>query len=291
MTFPYLDETHDLNDSTRREADGSFIALSDGVTHYELGGPANGSPVVLVHGFSGPYFIFDTTFEFLTHSDFRVLRYDLFGRGFSDRPRTAYDIRLFVRQLKELLDAFGMKAVNLIGLSMGGAISAAFINQYPDYVTRHVLIDPTGGNRVALPVFLEALKIPVFGELAFGLFGSAGMLKGVASDMFNQQIVEHFQNQYRTQMKFKGFKRAVLSTIRNGMLESFYETYVRLGELKKPTLLFWGRLDKTVPFDHSHSVRRAIPHVEFHAIEDCGHIPHYEKPEIVNPILLEFLSK
>jgi pimeloyl-ACP methyl ester carboxylesterase len=36
---------------------------------------------------------------------------------------------------------------------------------------------------------------------------------------------------------------------------------------------------------------KAIPHAEFHAIENCGHIPHYEKPEIINPILLEFLSK
>jgi pimeloyl-ACP methyl ester carboxylesterase len=291
MNFPYLDETQELNETTRQQADGSFITLTDGVTHYELGGPENGSPVVLVHGFSGPYFIFDTTFEFLVRLGFRVLRYDLFGRGYSDRPRMDYDIRLFVRQLKELLDVFEFKPTNLVGLSMGGAISAAFINQYPDYVTRHVLIDPTGGKRVALPAVIKVLKLPIFGELAFGLFGSAGMLKGVASDMFNPEIVEHFQNQYRIQMKFKGFKRAILSTIRNGMLESFYETYARVGELKKPTLLFWGRQDKTVPFEHSEAVIQAIPHAEFHIIENCNHIPHYEKPEIVNPILLEFLSK
>jgi pimeloyl-ACP methyl ester carboxylesterase len=291
MTFPYLDETQELNETTRQQADGSFIALSDGITHYELGGPADGSPVVLVHGFSGPFFIFDTTFDFLSRSGFRVLRYDLFGRGFSDRPRAEHNIHLFARQLKELIDAFGMKPINLVGLSMGGAISAAFIDRYPEYVTRHVLIDPTGGKRVTLPVFLEALKLPVFGELAFGLFGTAGMLKGIAADMFNPEIVERFQKQYKIQMKFKGFKRAILSTIRSGMLESFYETYVRVGELKKPTLLFWGRQDRTVPFDHSESVRQAIPHAGFHAIENCGHIPHYEKPEIVNPILLEFLSK
>lgn len=291
MTFPYLDETHELNESTRREADGSFIALTDGVTHYELGGPENGSPVVLVHGFSGPYFIFDTTFDFLTKSGFRVLRYDLFGRGFSDRPRTGYNTHLFVRQLRELIDAFGLNPINLVGLSMGGAISVAFTSQYPDYVTRHVLIDPTGGKRVALPAVIKALKIPIFGELAFGLFGTAGMLKGIATDMFDQRIVEHFQQQYKIQMKFKGFKRAILSTIRSGMLESFYETYARVGELKKPTLLFWGRQDKTVPFMHSEAVMRAIPHAEFHAIDNCNHVPHYEKPEIVNPILLEFLSK
>jgi pimeloyl-ACP methyl ester carboxylesterase len=291
MNFPYINEIKELDDTTRKEADGSFIQLTDGVTHYELCGPENGCPVVLVHGVSGPYFIFDTTFEFLAKSGFRVLRYDLFGRGFSDRPRTEYNIHLFVRQLKELLDAFGFKPTNLVGLSMGGAISVAFIDQYPDYVTRHVLIDPTGARSVALPAIFRALKLPVFGELVFGLFGSAGMLKGVASDMFNPETVEHFQNQYKIQMKFKGFKRAILSTIRNGMLESFYETYIRVGALQKPTLLFWGRQDKTVSLEHSQSVKQAIPHAEFHAIENCGHIPHYEKPGVVNPILLEFLSK
>lgn len=291
MNFPYLDETQELNEVTRRGADGSFVMLTDGVTHYELGGPENGCPVVLVHGFSGPYFIFDTTFDFLTRSGFRVLRYDLFGRGLSDRPRTVYDIHLFVRQLKDLIDAFGFKSINLVGLSMGGSISVTFLKQYPQYVTRHILIDPTGGRRVALPTFLEALKIPIFGELAFGLFGSAGMLKSIASDMFNPQTVEHFQNQYKIQMRFKGFKRAILSTIRGGMLESFYETYVSVGKLQKPTLLFWGMEDKTIPFENSKAVMQAIPHAEFHAIESCGHIPHYEKPEVVNPILLEFLSK
>ena len=38
MTFPYLNETQELDETTRQDADGSFIALTDGVTHYELGG-------------------------------------------------------------------------------------------------------------------------------------------------------------------------------------------------------------------------------------------------------------
>ena len=85
-TFPYLGETEELNDTVRANTPGSFVLLSDGYTHYELGGDENGEPVVLVHGFSVPYFIWDPTFDFLTKSGFRVLRYDLFGRGYSDRP-------------------------------------------------------------------------------------------------------------------------------------------------------------------------------------------------------------
>jgi pimeloyl-ACP methyl ester carboxylesterase len=289
MPFPYLDETKELNDTARGQADGSFIALTDGIAHYELGGPENGEPVVLVHGFSTPYFIFDTTFEFLVNSGFRVLRYDLFGRGYSDRPHVNYDIQLFVRQLKSLLDALGLKQVNLIGLSMGGPITTSFICEYPDYVSKHVLIDPAGAKRVALGWILKALKLPIVGELALGFFGNARM--DIASDMFDPKLVEHFQSQYKIQMQYKGFKHALLSTLRNGMLESFYESYTRLGELCKPTLLFWGMDDTTVPFEYNKLILKAIPHVQFHAIENCGHIPHYEKPGVINPILLEFLSK
>lgn len=95
-TFPYLSETEELNDAVRASAPGSFIELPDSCTHYELGGPQNGRLIVLVHGFSVPYFIWDPTFSFLTESGFRALRYDLFGRGYSDRPKVRYDIDLWL---------------------------------------------------------------------------------------------------------------------------------------------------------------------------------------------------
>ncbi len=291
MSFPYFDENRDLDESTRKETGGSFIKLTDGTTHYELSGPENGKPIVLVHGFSVPYFIFDPTFDFLTKAGFRVLRYDLIGRGYSDRPKTAYKIDLFVRQLRDLLEALNLPQVNLLGLSMGGPITASFIDQNPQVVDKFILIDPAGAKRVTLSLLLEAVKLPIFGELALGLFGSGSMVKGIASDMFDPELVEHFQAQYKIQMQYKGFKYAILSTMRNRMLESFAETYARVGKLKKPTLLIWGKNDTTVPFKNSAEILKAIPHAEFHPIENCGHIPHYEKPEIVNKVLLEFLSK
>ena len=145
--------------------------------------------------------------------------------------------------------------------------------------------------QVLLHHHLKALKLPIIGELLLGLLGSGNMVKNIASDLFDKKLVEHFQSQYKIQMQYKGFKYAILSTMRNNMLESFHETYARVGMLKKPTLLFWGRNDATTPFENSRIILKALPHAEFHAMENCSHIPHYEKPEIVNPILLEFLSK
>ncbi|WKZ38168.1 MAG: alpha/beta hydrolase [Anaerolineales bacterium] len=291
MSFPYLDETKELNETVRKELGGSFITLADGVTHYELGGAKNGIPVVLVHGFSVPFFIYDPTFEFLSNAGFRVLRYDLIGRGYSDRPRLRYDIHLFVKQLKDLLDALEIQKVDLVGLSMGGPVTAAFIEKYPRYIRKHVLIDPSGAKAIGLTKLLKAAKLPILGELLIGLFGSENMVKSIASDFFDPKLVEIFQVKYKAQMKYKGFKRAILSTLRNGMLESFLGMYEKVGRLKKPTLLFWGENDATTPFADHPLILQALPHAEFHPIQNCSHIPHYEKAGIVNPILLEFLSR
>lgn len=293
--FPYLTETEDLTDSVRANADGAFIQLPDGVCHYDLSpiesnAIRNTQHVILIHGFSVPYFIWDPTFDFLTQSGYRVLRFDLFGRGLSDRPRVPYDVQLFVRQLKDLLDALNIREpIHLVGLSMGGIVSAAFVDKYPERVKSHILVDPAGAKAIELTPILKLAKLPILPDLLLGLAGDENLLKGIASDFFDPKLVAHFTARYKLQMKIKGFKRAILSTIRNGMLGSFLETYQRVGRLHKPTLLFWGRNDNTVPFAHNEILRAAIPHAQFHVIENCGHIPHYEKPEEVNPLLSKFI--
>lgn len=293
MRFP-LFETKTLNEDARRAAGGSFAALRDGITHYELSNAEAGTreTVVLIHGFSVPYFIFDPTFEFLTQNGFRTLRYDLFGRGFSDRPRVRYNIDLFVRQLLDLLDALRFTLpVNLIGLSMGGPIAAAFTARHPERVKSLTLIDPAGAQAITLSPLLRMMKLPGLAEAVFGLAGSESLLKSAAKDFFDPELVGMFLEKYKVQMQYKGFKRAILSTLRNHMLGSFLEAYQAVGKMDKPVLLVWGRNDTTVPLAHSDLLRQAMPQAEFHVIEECGHIPHYEKPGAFNPILLRFLSK
>ncbi|MBL8062248.1 MAG: alpha/beta hydrolase, partial [Anaerolineales bacterium] len=192
---------------------------------------------------------------------------------------------------KDLLDELNFRNITLVGLSMGGPVSASFLDAYPEYVSKYVMIDPSGVQAVSLSRMLEVVKTPLLGELAIGLFGSESMVKGIAADLFTLELVEHFQANYKVQMAYKGFKRAILSTMRSNMLDSFLETYRRVGKLRKPTAIFWGRQDATVPFEHSAQLLEAIPHAEFYAFENCGHIPHYEKPGEFNPILLEFLGK
>lgn len=291
MPFSYRDETKDLDDLTRKEASGSFIRLSDGFTHYELSNPNAEETVVLVHGFSVPYYIYDPTYAFLTRSGFRVLRYDLFGRGFSDRPETPYNIDLFVRQLGELLDALRLtRPVSLVGLSMGGPITATFTTRFPERINKLVLIDPVGAKPIVLGRLAKTAALPLVGEAMVGMIGSIRLVRKVAASRLDREHIGEFGPRYIGHMEYKGFKRAILSTIRNRMLDSFIEVYQQIGKMNKPVILFWGQYDRAVPIHHSDVLRAAMPQVQFHVIETARHIPHYEKPEEVNPILLRFLK-
>ena len=290
MSFSFRDETRELNELTRKEASGSFVQLPSGVTHYELSNPEVDETVVLVHGFSVPYFIYDPTFAFLTDSGFRVVRYDLFGRGFSDRPRTRYNLDLFVRQLGDLLDALDLnQSVALVGLSTGGPITAAFTTCVPARVGKLALIAPVGAKPLPYIRLLKLTAAPGVGEILLNLITSNEANPNIVSRFFQRELADSLRPQYLVQMQYKGFRRAILSSIRNGVLDPIPDVYTRIGKMDKPVLLFWGRQDHTVPFDHSDVLRAAIPHVEFHAIENCEHVPHYDKPEEVNPILLKFL--
>lgn len=291
--FIYRGETKTLDDATRETASsGVYIKLSQGTTHIELGGAASGRPVVLIHGFSVPYFIWDPTFSGLASAGFRVLRYDLFGRGLSDRPVTKYDLNLFVRQLSDLLDGLKFQKVDLIGLSMGGAIASAFTVQSPRKVNRLVLIDPVGVAPMPLSALYRAAILPGISELILGLAGTESILGGLASDFFDPTHIKLFKDQYLKQMQIKGFKRAILSTVRNKTVDGFPKVYEQLGRLDAiPKLLLWGRNDQTLPLVQSDQLRKLLPNTEFHVMDDCGHIPHYERPEMVNPILINFLTQ
>ncbi|HSJ85966.1 MAG TPA: alpha/beta hydrolase [Anaerolineales bacterium] len=290
--FSFRSETKDLNDETRRWTGGSFVALSDGVTHYELSNSTSENTVVLVHGFSVPYFIFDPTFRFLSQHGFRVLRYDLFGRGFSDRPDTEYNIDLFERQLSELLDALQFtRPVSLVGLSMGGPITATFTARHPERVNKIVWIDPAGARSLSFARLLRFAAKPKIGEFLLNMVGTGKFTRSFAAKFVTKDLDRNFQKQYFVQLQFRGTRNAILSTVRNHMLEPFLDTYRQVGKLNKRVLLIWGREDTLVLLSQSVDIFGSIPNVEFHIIEEASHIPHYEKPEETNPLLLQFLSK
>lgn len=285
-------ETKRLTPEVRTGLPGNFIQLSDGVVHYELAGPEDAPVVVLVHGFSVPFFIWDPTFEGLSEAGFRVLRYDLYGRGFSDRPHVHYDTTLFDRQLVELLDALGIKScLAVFGLSMGGVIAANFAVRHLERIKKLILVDPAGFP-IEFPGVFKLLLVPGLGEILFGMMSGKTLEKAMADDFYDPNHVRSFVDKYRPPMQYKGFRRALISTIRSGVAENGMDIYRQLGKMESPpVMLVWGEQDMTVPFKFSKVLISLIPRIHFIPIPESGHIPHYEHSSQVTPHFLRFLNE
>jgi pimeloyl-ACP methyl ester carboxylesterase len=281
-------ETLVLNDEARSHASGSFVKLTDGVTHYQAGGPQGGIPVLLVAGFSTPYNVWDPTYDGLTQAGFRVVRYEHFGRGLSDRPDARYDADFYDRQIADLLDALKIRVVDIAGVSMGGPIAATFANRHPERVRRVLLFDPGYWTAISLPL---GLRMPVLGTYNMAVGVAPGLPQSQWADFAHPNRYPHYLDPYLDQMRYHGFRRAILQTMRNYLTHDVTGEFARLGKSGKPVLLIWGKSDQDVPIELSDAIRKAIPQAEFHPIDDAAHIPHYEHPEIVNPLVIDFLRR
>jgi pimeloyl-ACP methyl ester carboxylesterase len=279
-------ERRRLDGEVRARAPGSFQRLAHGWTHYEDRGPRAGQPVILIHGFSVPAYIWDATVPALAESGFRVIRYDLYGRGYSDRPRTSYGRELFEAQLSGLLDALEIRSpVDLVGLSMGGAIAAGFTDRHPERVRRLVFIDPYTVRRRIGPLAIRGV-----GEFLATVHFVPALLRRQHGDVRDTPWFSPWVAAYRDQSELQGFRRALLATARDFIGREPLPLFEAAARHDKPTLLIWGERDTTVPVAASHRLREILD-PEFILVRGAGHVPHAQRPDIVNPALVGFLKR
>ncbi len=274
-----------------KPAAGAWQMLSHGRTWYQLAGPENGAPVVLVHGFSIPACVWDGTFEHLVKAGFRVLRYDLYGRGRSDRPEDCdYGLDCYVTQLAELLDAIPLRQpLGLVGLSMGGPVVAAFAGRFPQRARAVALVDPVVEG-VPMGWQQRVLMLPVLGEWLLRWRGRALLSKGIVKDFYrHERMPSWLPARYRAHMD-AGFFRALHLSVQQGMLGDQRAAFRQLGKALVPVLAVWGEHDATVPPQQAETLRQLVPHLTVQTIPEAGHMPHMERPEAVWPLLATFLA-
>lgn len=282
----------DLTAQTRRGLPGSFAGLSAGVTHYEIRGDAGAENVVLIHGNAAPYVTWDKTIGPLCDAGFRVLRYDLFGHGFSDRPkRRTYDRHFYNVQLAELLSILGIPyPVRLVGTSQGGSIATCFAAERPGAVSRLALLAPffdllPGSEGAAY----RLVTIPIVGELLLRITRDR-KLADLSDAVVSLEAVADLERQVVEQFRYRGKRRSILANLRGDALKDATACYRKVGEQGIPLLLTCGTLDRKMPRESMIRLRELLPSIEYHDIEGAGHLAHYEFPDQVNPHLIRFLA-
>ena len=281
-----------LNAAARAQAPGKFLQLSDGQIHYVWDGPETGPVLVMVHGFSTPHFIFEQNVSALTDKGYRVLRFDHFGRGWSDRPGGPYDIDFYDRSLLDLLDGLGItEPVGLIGLSMGGPIVSEFAARHPERVDRVFLFVPAGldvaGSDTAAG---KVIRLPGIGDLMWRVIGR-GMLLG--DPQYNEDGLpeaQRLKGNIRIQMDYRGYLDSLLSTLRHTPMTSRTDTYQSLASTGLPVAAVFGADDPTVLPSSADKLRALVPDAHVHMLDNADHGLNYKRFDVSNELLSDFFA-
>ena len=280
----------EMNDEVRIAHQQDFVSLSQGTISYRWDGPEEGELVVLVHGFSTPRFVFMENVKALSKAGYRVLTYDHYGRGFSDRPKIAYTKKLYDQELLDLLNALGVEQpIHLLGYSMGGGIATTFATNHPERVKSLLLVAPVGimPKPSGLP---KLLMVPVLGEFVMTTFGELVLMNQFKTDVKENLAPSEMLEHIALQFEYKGFYEALVSTLRNYPMDDLRKEYRRLGELTIPKILIWGTADKVVPYQGSKEIVSLVPNLQLEAINEGRHTIVYSKKEAVNNAIIEFLA-
>jgi len=258
---------------------------------YEAAGPADGPPVLFLCGITVPLETFNANFRFLADAGLRVYRFDYPGRGWSDRPRVPVShLDDFAASAVGLLDALGeTRPVALVGLSMGGAVAAVLADRWPRRFGPVAFIDP-----LFFPLKLHGLRrllvLPLVGDLVLGLAGRALLLKSQRSDFHDPEAGLRFRPWYLAPFAKPGLPQATLATWRTLENCDISAPFARLSASGRRFLVIWGTEDTTIPFALHEELRVLLGPSEFLPVPGAGHVPHWEKPEVVNQALLQFLT-
>ena len=302
LYLPYLYKTMRLKKICQSDIPktGSWANLEDGNIYYRWFLPdddiSNSEVLVLVHGFSTPSFVWGGLIDNFCKLGFKVLVFDHYGRGYSERPKINYDKELYVRSLRGLLENQNVnQKVHLIGYSMGGPVVGYFTEKYPDLTKSISLIAPAGFRHKMSGVNNWTIK-PIIGEWFWHVFsnkiyGVGRMSETVYSDDPLSINEEEFLSNFKKQLVFKGFPESLLSTVRCFDLFDCRRMYKKVGKLNLPTFVVWGKRDGIVPYSDSQNLEECIPHAKLFSIEQGTHDITYRQPSEVGHAIQNFLIK
>ncbi|MEM9054874.1 MAG: alpha/beta hydrolase [Pseudomonadota bacterium] len=282
-----------LDMAAQAKASGQFALLGAGQVHYRWDGPETGPIIVMSHGFSTPNFIYEQNAQALAAAGFRVLRYDHFGRGWSDRPRLKYDVDFYDQALLDLLRSLQIdEPVGLVGLSMGGPITAEFAARYPEKVSRLVLFVPAGLDTAGSNgLRARVVKSPVLGDWIWRVFGKGVLLGDPQYDESHLAPENRLAGDVTVQMEYRGYLEALLSTLRHFPMTGREETYQRLADSGVPVMAIYGRDDPTVLVSSAAKLQAMIPDADVRILDEAGHGLNYQRHSEVNPWLVAWFSE
>ncbi|MEO9649575.1 MAG: alpha/beta hydrolase [Roseobacter sp.] len=273
LAFPFGIEARrkPMNDTERATAPGNFVSLSQGVTHFQWNGPENGRVIVCVHGLTTPSFVWRSIASGLAAAGFRVLSYDLYGRGFSDRPPGPQNAAFFRRQLHDLLADQKIDGdLTVIGYSMGGVIAADFAAAHPNSVRKLVLLAPAGMQTVGRNLAFM-VKTPFFGRWLMLLRYPSLLRRGLRAEAHLPSSVPDIGALQAKELEYRGFIPAVHSCLHHMLTNPLKREHETIHQVGLPVLAIWGATDDVIDLSCKDLLATWNPDVQQEVIANAGH--------------------
>lgn len=265
--------------------EGNRIAYTDS---------GEGPPVILVHGFGGSMWQWE--YQQPLSLSYRLIVLDMLGAGLSGKPDIEYTPAQLVDFMRNFMDALQITNAALVGNSMGAGIVMGMALTYPDRVDKVVLIDGLPDqirNKLTSPSLQRALGPwpPLWVLKLANWFAGPGTTKKILSEMVhNDELLTPAVIDRSTRNRRRpGFFKPLRATVKNLPLwESGFAQ--RIGEIRQPTLILWGAKDAVFAPSVGEQLHRTIPRSQLTLIPDAGHIAMWERPDVINPLLIKFLQ-
>ena len=195
------------------------VKLSDGITSYKDIGDKNNKVIILVHGATFGSLAYEEYVNVFIKNNYRVITYDQYGRGYSDRINSNVSIELMEKQLKELIEHCEVEDVILYGVSFGAAVVAKYAANNPENISFIGYQVPLI-NSANIPL-LSIVKIPLYGDLITRGFLVPGVLKRIEEyeDLMSKKLLDHYIRQFNVKGTEKFFKKFFLGNATGNRLE------------------------------------------------------------------------
>lgn len=248
-----------------------------------------GEPVVLVHGFGSSSYEWREVAPTLAGS-FRVIALDLFGFGYTERPRdpASYTREGQAAMILGVLDRLGVESAHWVGHSYGGALSLYVAATAPERVKSLILADS------AAPTYPDDRRSRVASwrwtnRIFLGLTLRPGYIRrSLRAAYFDAgKVTPEVVSAYLDRLRIEGVDAAY-----QGLTAAKPPSPLRvdLTKIDRPTLVIWGAEDRTVSLKDGRRFAELIPGARMVVLEKTGHVPMEESPEAFVAAALPFLK-
>jgi pimeloyl-ACP methyl ester carboxylesterase len=256
------------------------ITQIDGVRiSYEITG--TGRPLVFLHCWTGNRsFYFEQVRRF--SSEYACICPDFPGHGGSG-PCDEYSIARFSELLYALMKELGVMGAVFAGHSLGGMVAMQLALEHPEMVEGLVLLDTTPHLCGFLAQRVATVPVVVFGRLA------TWPAKALAAGIVATHPLASPSSRIITGLQCARVANVPMVRTMKGIRD--FDASGRLGEIEAPVLIVVGDADMLADVRHARLMARNLPNSTMRVVRGAGHMALFEKPEVVNRAIADFLNR